>query len=172
GSSAVFTAGRFYDHAAAAARALRRRAVLLTGIEDRNPVAGVPDLAVVTSADPVVRVPYAPHSEVMPPACAVVHQGGIGTTAQALRAGRPTLVVPFSHDQPDNAMRVVRLGVGRTLPRSRVSAAAFVRELAALLADPAVVGRAREVAERVRHEPGAEGAADAIERLLATRRAR
>lgn len=172
GSSAVFTADRFYDHAAAAARTLGRRAVLLTGIEDRNPVAGVPDLAVATTSDAIVRVSYAPHSEVMPRACAVVHQGGIGTTAQALRAGRPTLVVPFSHDQPDNAMRVTRLGVGRTLARPRVSTAAFVRELGALLADPAVAARAREVADVVRHESGADGAADAIERLLAARRAR
>jgi spore coat polysaccharide biosynthesis predicted glycosyltransferase SpsG len=47
----------------------------------------------------------------MPRASVVVHQGGIGTTAEALRSGRPMLVVPFAHDQYDNAERVRRLGV-------------------------------------------------------------
>ena len=60
---------------------------------------------------------YAPHNLVMPRASVIVHQGGVGTTAQALRAGRPTLVVPFGVDQPDNARRVVELGVGRTISR-------------------------------------------------------
>ena len=51
----------------------------------------------------IVAVPYAPHSELMPRALVNVHQGGVGTVAQAMLAGRPMLIVPFSHDQPDNA---------------------------------------------------------------------
>ena len=64
-------------------------------------------------------------------------------------------------------MRCVRLGIARTLPRARVGGAAFVRELSALLADTSAGVRARAVAERMRREPGAAGAADAIETLLA-----
>ena len=115
----------------------------------------------------MVTAAYAPHSDVMPRACAVAHQGGVGTTAQAMRSGRPMLVVPFSHDQPDNAARCARLGIARTLARARVSAASLARELSALLADASIAARARAVAERVRREPGAAGAADAIEALLA-----
>ena len=63
-----------------------------------------------TDAVAVVR---APHAALFPRAALVVHHGGIGTLGQALRAGRPMLVVPWSHDQPDNASRVARLGVGR-----------------------------------------------------------
>lgn len=166
GSSAVFTAGTFYDDAAAAARALGRRAVLLTGLDGLNPVSGVPLLDSAPLGEPVVAVPYAPHSEVMPRACAVIHQGGVGTTAQAMRSGRPMLVVPFSHDQPDNAMRCARLGIARVLPRKRISADAFVRELSALLADQHAAGQAARVAARMRTEPGAAGAVDAIEALL------
>ena len=70
----------------------------------------------------VMAVPYAAHSEVFPRASAIVHQGGIGTTAQAMRAGRPALVVPFAHDQFDNAERVRRLGVAEVVYRSRYNA--------------------------------------------------
>ena len=55
---------------------------------------------------------YVPFSAVLPRAAAFVHHGGIGTTAQALAAGVPQLIVPMTHDQPDNAVRIRRLGVG------------------------------------------------------------
>jgi UDP:flavonoid glycosyltransferase YjiC (YdhE family) len=167
GSSAIFAADGFYVAAAQAARALGRRAVLMTGDESLNPVPGVPPVAHAPAGAPIVTVPYAPHSEVMPRACAVVHQGGVGTTAQAMLAGKPMLVVPFSHDQPDNADRLRRKGVARVLERSRVSAEAFTRELAALLADEPLAARAQAMAARMKQEPGAAGAADAIEALLA-----
>lgn len=170
GSSAVWTAGSFYDEAARAARALGQRAVLLTGSQDLNPVAGVPRVDDAPLAAPIVTVDYAPHSEVMPRGLATIHQGGVGTTAQALLAGRPMLVVPFSHDQPDNAARCARLGVARVLPRTRISAAAFTRELGALIADRDAETRAQQVAARMRGEPGAAGAVDAIERVLAAHR--
>src|SRR5262249_35831552 len=98
-----------------------------------------------------------------------VHQGGVGTTAAAMRAGRPMLVVPFSHDQPDNAERLRRHGVARVLARHQVSAASLTREVAALLADETLAGRAQAMSQRMRDEPGAAGAADAIEGLLARR---
>jgi UDP:flavonoid glycosyltransferase YjiC (YdhE family) len=167
GSSAVYTADGFYAAAAGAARQLGRRAVLLTGLDGLNPVPGVPAVETAPADATVVTVAYAPHSEVMPRACAVVHQGGVGTTAQAMRSGRPMLVVPFSHDQPDNAARCARLGIARTLVRSRVSASSLARELSVMLPDQATAARARAVAERMRREPGAAGAADAIEALLA-----
>jgi UDP:flavonoid glycosyltransferase YjiC (YdhE family) len=166
GSSAIYAADQFYVAAAEAARALGRRAVLLVGDEGLNPVPGVPPVAHAPAGTPIVTVPYAPHSEVMPRACAIVHQGGVGTTAQAMLAGRPMLVVPFSHDQPDNADRLRRKGVARVLERSRVSAAAFTRELGALLEDEPLAARAQVMAARMRQESGAAGAADAIEELL------
>jgi len=79
------------------------------------------------------------------------------------------LIVPWSHDQPDNAERCRQLGIARTLPREEVSVEAFRRELTELLADGGIAGRARDVAARMKQEPGAAGAADAIEALLAKR---
>jgi rhamnosyltransferase subunit B len=157
GSSAVRDPGAFYEVAAETARRLRRRAVLLVG-RDGTPPRPLPD--------GVAAFGYAPYSEIFPRAAAIVHQGGVGTTAQALRAGRPMLVMPYAHDQPDNASRVCRLGVARTLPRSRFTVARATREISALLADPGVEARASELGVRIRQENGAAAAADAVERLL------
>ena len=158
GSSAVFDAGRFYEVALASARALGRRAVLLCGPEGRNRPGHL-------GAD-AIAVDYAPHSEVFPRAAVNVHQGGVGTTGQALRAGRPMLVMPYSHDQPDNALRCERLGIARTVPRRRWSVPHATAALGALLVDSDAARKAATVGERVRAERGAEAAADAIEAAL------
>ena len=173
GSSAVYDPGAFYAESADAARRLGRRAVLLVGINPRTgaalPQSGAPLLEDAPHAD-IVAVAYAPHSELMPRAAAVVHQGGIGTMGQALRAGRPMLVVPFSHDQPDNAMRAERLGVARTLTRRAYRADTAATALGALLADAGAAAASKLVGERIRAEHGAQIAADALERLACSTR--
>jgi UDP:flavonoid glycosyltransferase YjiC (YdhE family) len=161
GSSAVMNAGRFYEESLAAAQTLGRRAVLLIGRDPRNrPRNPLPDTA--------IAIEYAPYSAVFPHAAAIVHQGGVGTTAQALRAGRPMLVVPWSHDQPDNADRVRRLGAGLWVEKRRYDARTAAANLRRLLDEPAFATRAAEAARTVRAEDGAEAACDAIDRYLAT----
>jgi rhamnosyltransferase subunit B len=157
GSAAVFDPGEFYRASAAAARAIGRRAVLLVG----------PDPPSVPSPDHEIAVaPYAPFSELFPRAAAIVHQAGIGTTAQALRAGRPMLIVPFSHDQPDNGARMVRLGVARLIGRRQYSAATAADALRGLLDDPSYSARATAAAAQIQRENGAKTAADLIETVL------
>jgi len=114
----------------------------------------------------VAAFEYAPYSEVLPRACAIVHQGGVGTTGQGLRSGQPVLILPHAHDQFDNAARVVRLGCGRTIPRPRYTVATAIIELQALLTDRRYAERAAEVGEIVRQENGTTVAVDAIERVL------
>ena len=160
GSSAVFDAGSFYTDAARAAAALGMRAVLLTGIEARNPVPRE------LLSERIVTCEYTPHGPLFARAAAVVHQGGMGTTARALAAGRPMLVMPYSHDQPDNARRCVRLGVARVVERERWSASAAERELRALLDNGTHAASARVVASKLEREDGAGTAAVAIERRL------
>jgi UDP:flavonoid glycosyltransferase YjiC (YdhE family) len=113
---------------------------------------------------------YAPHGALFGRAAAVVHHGGIGTTQEALRAGCPELVVPHGFDQPDNAARVVRLGVGDVLPASRYRAGVAAEKLRALLTDEAVASRAQRAAAVIRAENGARVAADIIEQAIARRR--
>jgi rhamnosyltransferase subunit B len=156
GSAAVMTPGNFYQESIQAARRLNCRAVLLTG---KNALPR--DLA-----KGMIAVNYAPYSQIFSQACAVVHQGGIGTTAQALRAGRPTLVMPYSHDQPDNAARVERLGTSRTLPRKQYSASRVVKELSELFQNPSYAAKSAEIGQIIQAEDGVGVACDAIEKQL------
>jgi UDP:flavonoid glycosyltransferase YjiC (YdhE family) len=134
---------------------LNRRAILLIGDARNLPKEELPK--------GIAAFDYAPYSMILPRAAAIVHQGGVGTTAQALRAGVPTLIVPFSHDQPDNAARVARLGVGRTLRRKHYTAARAAKELDRLLTDGRYARRAAEIGRQIRSEDGARNAAKAIE---------
>jgi len=156
GSSAVMDAGDFYRQSAASAAELGRRAVLLIGRDPRN-AHGEP------LPDGVIAADYAPFSEIFPRASAIVHQGGAGTTAQALRSGRPMLFVPFSHDQPDNAARVIRLGVARQIDRTEYRAKKVAAELRKLLDDPSCADKAQEAGRKIRSEDGVSAACDAIE---------
>jgi rhamnosyltransferase subunit B len=158
GTSAVEAAGSFYDVSAEAIRQMGRRAVMLVGRHAHNRPA--------VTDDRILVVDYAPHAALFPRAAAVVHQGGVGTLHQALASGRPMLIVPHAHDQPDNAHRVTRLGVARTLYPKRYTVDGVARELARLLDDPGYASRASAVASVVRSETGAVTACDAIDRLL------
>ena len=158
GTSAVFAAGSFFETSARAAEQLGQRAVLLVGPHPENRPG-------VVGRD-VHLAEFAPHAALFARASAVVHQGGAGTLHQALVHGRPMLVVPHSHDQPDNAARLTRLGVARTLYPRQYSIARVVQELRAL-AEPRYMQRATEVAALVRAENGPQRACDAIEHLLA-----
>jgi UDP:flavonoid glycosyltransferase YjiC (YdhE family) len=154
GTSAVSVAGSFYEESVTAVAALRRRAVLLVGRDPRNRPSRLPD--------GVIAIDSAPHDQLFPRAAAIVHQGGVGTTAQALRSGRPTLVVPHAHDQPDNAFRVVNLGVGRELYPRRYRAPRVAAHLRALLEDPRYAERAVLVGRQIRAEDGAARACDVL----------
>jgi UDP:flavonoid glycosyltransferase YjiC (YdhE family) len=158
GSSAVWIAEEFYQTAIAVARTLGRRALLLAG-EQSEPLraAGLPDS--------IAAFDYAPHGVVMPRASVVVHQGGVGTTGQALRAGRPMLVVPFGQDQPDNARRCVALGVARTISRRAFRPPRVASELSKLLDDSSYAARAAAVGREVQAEQGTRNACDELERL-------
>jgi UDP:flavonoid glycosyltransferase YjiC (YdhE family) len=158
GTSAVGAAGRFYHESAAAAAKLGVRAVMLTGGFAQNRPEVLPPN--------VLLVDRAPHQLLLPRATVVVHQCGAGTTAQALRSGHPMLLVPHGHDQFDNARRVRKLGVARTLLPSEYRAERVARELRALLQEPSYRERAAAVSIVVREERGAEAAAAAIERLF------
>lgn len=158
GSAAVLAAGQFYELSAQAAKKLGNRAVLLVGDDPRNvPQSSLPESICVAK--------YAPYSGLFPRASLVVHQGGVGTTAQCLRAGKPMLIMPYSHDQPDNARRMRRIGVARVIQRSNYKPWRVARRVRAMLADPEYDARARVVAEEVAREDGVKTACDALEKL-------
>jgi rhamnosyltransferase subunit B len=156
GSSSVIEPDNFFDVSLRVSRALGQRAVLLAGPGHENRLA-LPD-----GRDFAVSA-YEPHSKLFPRAAAIVHQGGIGTTGQALRSGVPQLVAAVSHDQPDNGERVRRLGAGLWMAREQYRFAKAKDAIARLLEDGSMRAAAHRVGEAVGKETGATVACDIIE---------
>jgi rhamnosyltransferase subunit B len=163
GSAAVLAAGQFYEHSARAAMQLDIRAVLLIGTDPRNrPQTELPDNICVAE--------YAPYSGLFPRAALVVHQGGVGTTAQCMRAGKPMLIMPYSHDQPDNARRMQRLKVARVIQKQGYTPAQVARKLTSMLNDRGFAEQAKFVAQQIAREDGVRTACNALEDLYARTR--
>jgi rhamnosyltransferase subunit B len=165
GSAAVLDAGSFFTESAEAVERLGIRAVLLVGTDPRNNPRHLPHTAVSRH---LCIAEYAPYSQLFPQASVVVHQGGVGTTAQALHAGKPMLIMPYSHDQPDNARRMQRLGVARVIRREDYTAEAAATHIAALLQDRGMRATAAAAGTSLHAENGLTAACDALE-SLATR---
>lgn len=160
GSAAVLAAGKFYEYSTKAAIRLGVRAVLLIGGDARNrPTQQLPESICVAE--------YAPYSALFPRAALVVHQGGVGTTAQCLIAGKPMLIMPYSHDQPDNARRMQRLKVARVIRRANYTPVRVAGTLRGMLDEPRFALRAQSIGKRLESENGVKTACDAIEELHA-----
>ena len=163
----------FFEESAKAAWILKKRAVLLYGMFNEPPKImengkwKMENEAEETAQ--IVAFPYAPYSQVFPRSAAVVHQGGVGTTAQVLRAGVPHLFIPFSHDQPDNAARCERLGVAKIISRDKYRAETAAKKLREILSDSKYKNNAIEAAKIVQTEHGTKVACDAIEEILKKR---
>lgn len=128
----------FFATALAACRRAGLRAIFATKFPNSLPSPLPPEF---------LHVRYAPFSVLLPRCAAIVHHGGIGTTSQALAAGIPQLIRPFSHDQPDNAARVRRLGVGATIWPDEFTAENLACALASL---PAIHPACKAIATRVK----------------------
>lgn len=156
GTGMTHAAG-FFRTAVAACGALGARGLLLTRyprvIPARLP-AGVRHCA------------FAPFRQLLPLCAAIVHHGGIGTTAAALGAGCPQLVLPLAWDQPDNAERVAKLGAGLVLGTRRRTRGHLSGALARLM-EPDFRERCRAIATRARGEDGLEVAAGWVGQLAA-----
>ena len=107
-----------------------------------------------------------PHDWLLPRMSAVVHHGGAGTTGAACAAGVPSVVVPFTMDQPFWASRVEALGVGpKPIPRQRLTADRLAAGLREVLASKEMQARARALGDRIRRENGVEAAVRAFDSI-------
>jgi rhamnosyltransferase subunit B len=155
GSAASLHAADRYRVVAGACEKLGRRCVLIGSSAD----------AVAPTAN-VLVVPSAPYARMFPAASVVVHHGGFGTCAEALRAGKPSLVTPFAFDQYDTAARVHDAGLGRWLVGKAESAGAMAATLDSLLHSAPLKAAARDAAAKIAAVPdGAESAAELIAAL-------
>jgi rhamnosyltransferase subunit B len=143
----VFTAGSamlygkdFFQTSVAATQQLGRRAVLVARGKQQ-----IPD----NLPETILHVDYVPFSLLLPHAAVFIHHGGIGTVAQALAAGVPQLVRPITHDQPDNARRLERLGVAAMLLTKDYEVTAVAHKLDQLLNSPEVKQQCQKWAQQV-----------------------
>jgi UDP:flavonoid glycosyltransferase YjiC (YdhE family) len=133
------------------------RAVLLGGYGALARVAPAPHLC---------AVPSVPHAWLFPRTAAVVHHGGSGSTAEALRAGVPNMAVPFGYDQPLWGARLAALGVGPDpIPAAALTADALATALRQLVSDETMRARAADAGRRIRSE---DGVGHAVATVMAT----
>ncbi len=120
--------------------------------------------------DSIHMLQSVPHSWLFPQMAAVVHHGGAGTTAAGLRAGIPSIIVPFFGDQPFWGQQVARLGVGPApLSRRRLTADPLAQAITQAVEDQAMRDRAAELGRNIRAEAGIANAVTRIQDYLKTR---
>jgi rhamnosyltransferase subunit B len=154
--SAAATLKDFFRESVEACRIGGHRAMLVTSFPEQLP----------TNLPPGVRhFTYLPFSQIMPRCSVLVYPGGIGTMAQGIKAGVPHLVVPHGHDQPDNAFRIERLGLGTSIYPKRYKASRVAVRLRQLLSSPEVRTHCIKFAERIDSDAALERACNLIEGL-------
>jgi rhamnosyltransferase subunit B len=146
--SANVHAERFFAVAAEAVQRIGCRAVFASRESKQVP----PDLP-----SSILTVEYAPFSLLLQHSAVFVHHGGIGTMSQGLAAGVPQLIMAMTHDQPDNAARLERLGAGTGLSVRQFTPERVARELKQLLHGVEVRQAALECSLKLRQPPSPEG---------------
>ncbi|MEP7007368.1 MAG: nucleotide disphospho-sugar-binding domain-containing protein [Sphingomonas bacterium] len=169
GAPIVFTPGTgvsdttgFFHKAAAVARASRYPALFLSKHIPKH-LRDMPD---------VLCRDFLPLGGLLRCAAAIIHHGGIGTIGEALRAGCPQLVVPDRFDQPDNAMRVARLGLGAAVMSADYSAREVADLLNRMMDSSHVRLQLATARGLVEAEDGVENAVRIVEHVLGDRRSR
>ena len=153
--SANQSAAEFFRAALDAGARLGRRALLLTRYPGQLPQ--LPSTA--------HHEAFVPLSKVLPHCAALVHHGGIGTLAQGLAAGVPQLTMPMGFDQPDNATRLVRLGVGQWVAPSQFNGSRVGAALEQMIGNPQTASRCRHWAGLIRTHDAIKQTCDLLEQL-------
>jgi len=113
-----------------------------------------------------MMVESVPYDWLFPRVAAVVHHGGAGTTSAGLRAGVPSIVVPFFGDQPFWGQRIADLGVGPApIPRRTLTAARLAQAIRRAVTDEAMQQRAADLGARIRAEDGVARAVAVIQQF-------
>ena len=139
-------------------RLIGQRAILLGGWANTDPLA-LPET--------VLQIDAVPHDWLFPRMSAVIHHGGSGTTAAGLRAGVPSILVPFFGDQPYWGRRVQALGVGpRPIQRKSITVKKLTRAIHQAINDQTMRQEAAALGNRIRAEDGVQSAVAFIQTYL------
>jgi rhamnosyltransferase subunit B len=148
-------ATELFRQSTAACQSLGCRGILLSKYKSQLPAQLPPEM---------LHCEFAPFQKLLPQCAAVVHHGGIGTTAKSLAAGVPQLILPFAFDQMDNGQRVRRLGCGDWLKPEHRKVARLVTAITGVIT-PEVTAQSRTMSKRFNGDDGLKTAADFIENL-------
>ncbi len=114
----------------------------------------------------MLMIDSTPHAWLFPRVAAVVHHGGAGTTAAGLRAGVPSIVIPFLIDQPFWGQRVHKLGVGPApIPRSKLTVDRLAQAIQEAVTNTAMRQRAADLGSKIQAEDGIANAVEVIQRI-------
>jgi sterol 3beta-glucosyltransferase len=114
----------------------------------------------------VFMVGSVPHSWLFSKVAAVVHHGGAGTTAAGLRAGIPSIVIPFFGDQLFWGQRVAKLGVGsKPIPRKQLTVERLARAIQTAVTDQPMIQRAADLGAKIQAENGIAKAVSIIQEI-------
>jgi UDP:flavonoid glycosyltransferase YjiC (YdhE family) len=155
--SAYHGALEFFQVSIEAVRQMKRRAILLSQFAHNIPHNLPPEIR---------HFSYLSHTALLPRSAGIVHQGGIGTTVKAMRAGIPQVIVPVNFDQPYNAMCVQTMGVGDMLRIRQYEPDRLVKAMGALLDSASVAERCRYYSEKIKGHDGISDACQAIENFV------
>ena len=134
--SAMLHGHSFFRAAVDACQRIGRRGILLTRHAEQIPER---------LPQSVRHFDFVPLGQLLPRSAAIVHHAGVGTIAQGLAAGIPQVAMPMAHDQHDNAARIFRLGVGKSLTNNRLTGENLSHALRTLLSSRNVLHRCREL---------------------------
>jgi UDP:flavonoid glycosyltransferase YjiC (YdhE family) len=134
----------------------KQRAILLSGWGGLDK-KGLPDS--------VFMVDSVPFSWLFPRMAAVIHHGGAGTTALGLRAGVPSIIIPFFADQPLWGSKVAKLGAGpKPIPRRKLTAKRLAESIEMALTDQTLRQNAAKIGSAIRSENGVKCAVELIQK--------
>ena len=111
-----------------------------------------------------------PHDWLFPRVAAVVHHGGAGTTAAALRSGKPSIICPFLGDQPFWGKLIHEAGLGaKAIPQAMLTAERLAEAIRQVTNDKGMIQRAAEFGESIRAEDGLGAAVKIINEVLSSK---
>ncbi len=158
GSTSVLQPGGLFDSFIETAERLGSRAVVLVGDKYIDTYRS-------KQTDKIFIGDYALYSKLFPESACIVHQGGVGTTGQAMLSGKPMLVLPAATDQFDNAEKIKRAGLGQILPVKKYSINR-ASDLITKILRPEFSSKSAKIRTRMLGEHGASNAVDAIEKVF------
>jgi len=135
----------------------KQRAILLSGWSGLHK-SNIPDS--------IFMIDSVPHSWLFPRVAAVVHHGGASTTAAGLRAGVPSIVIPFFGDQPFWGQRIADLGVGaKPIPRQKLTVERLANAIQEVVTNEGIRLRAATLGKQIQTEDGIASAVEIIGQL-------